>query len=135
MTTNRTDLKPGDKYRDVDGDIWTVDENGRVFYLFDNGRNIPFSSVDREIGPLTKLEGEEHHVPDYYLFPGGVQVIDISRHLTSNAGQAVQYIARSSRIDGVTKGDPLPDLYKARDMLADEIERLELAADRANEAA
>ena len=60
---------------------------------------------------------------DYYKF-GKVQVIDISRHLTSNAGQALQYIARSSRIDGNNKGDTVRDLQKAIDFLRDEIGRL-----------
>lgn len=60
---------------------------------------------------------------DYYKF-GDVQVIDISRHLTSNAGQALQYIARSSRLDGNNKGDTVGDLCKAIDFLRDEIGRL-----------
>lgn len=60
---------------------------------------------------------------DYYKF-GDVQVIDISRHLTSNAGQALQYIARSSRLDGNNKGDTVGDLCKAVDFLRDEIGRL-----------
>lgn len=63
-------------------------------------------------------------VPEYYRF-GGVQVIDISRHLSSNGGQAVQYIARATRLDGRVKGDSLADLRKAADMIADEIERIE----------
>lgn len=60
---------------------------------------------------------------DYYKF-GDVQVLDISRHLTSNAGQAVQYIARSCRLDGNNKGDTVGDLCKAVDFLRDEIGRL-----------
>lgn len=60
---------------------------------------------------------------DYYKF-GDVQVLDISRHLTSNAGQALQYIARSSRLDGNNKGDTAGDLRKAIDFLRDEIARL-----------
>ena len=60
---------------------------------------------------------------DYYKFDN-VQVIDISRHLTSNAGQALQYIARSSRLDGNNKGDTEADLRKAIDFLHDEIGRL-----------
>ena len=60
---------------------------------------------------------------DYYKF-GDVQVIDISRHLTSNAWQALQYIARSSRLDGNNKGDTVGDLCKAVDFLRDEIGRL-----------
>lgn len=61
---------------------------------------------------------------DYYKFPGGFEVLDISRHLTSNSGQAVQYIARSSRLDGNNKGEVVRDLEKAIDMIADEIRRV-----------
>ena len=61
---------------------------------------------------------------DYYRFPGGFEVLDISRHLTSNAGQALQYIARSSRLDGNNKGDTVGDLCKAIDFLRDEIGQL-----------
>lgn len=64
---------------------------------------------------------------DYYKF-GDTQVWDISRHLTGNAAQAVQYIARSCRLDGLNKYADLvkriEDLDKARDMLLDEIYRL-----------
>lgn len=51
--------------------------------------------------------------PEHYQFPGGAQVIDISEHLTANAAQALQYIARSSRIDGKNKGNTIEDLTKA----------------------
>lgn len=60
---------------------------------------------------------------DYYKF-GKVQVLDISRHLTSNAGQAVQYIARSCRLDGNNKGEVEADLRKAIDFLTDELDRI-----------
>ena len=60
---------------------------------------------------------------DYYKF-GKVQVLDISRHLTSNAGQAVQYIARSCRLDGNNKGEVESDLRKAIDFLKDELKRV-----------
>lgn len=60
---------------------------------------------------------------DYYKF-GKVQVLDISRHLTSNAGQAVQYISRSCRLDGNNKGEVEADLRKAIDFLKDELDRI-----------
>lgn len=63
--------------------------------------------------------------PDHYQLPGGIQVIDITEHLTSNAGQAVQYIARSCRIDGRIKDDPVQDLRKAAWFVSREIERIE----------
>lgn len=61
--------------------------------------------------------------PAYYQFPGGLQPLHLSRHLTSNAGQAVQYLARSSRLDGVSKGQDEDDLNKALDFIRDEIDR------------
>lgn len=61
--------------------------------------------------------------PNHYLFPNGVEVIHLSRYLTSNAGQAVQYIARSSRLDGQIKDDPVQDLRKAIRFLEDEVAR------------
>ncbi len=63
--------------------------------------------------------------PNVYQFPNGVEVKDISAHLTSFGGQAVQYIARATRLDGVVKGLPIQDLYKAIELLKWEAERLE----------
>lgn len=63
--------------------------------------------------------------PDHYKFPGGAEVRRISEWLTCNIGQAVQYLARSSRIDGNNKGDAREDLEKARRFIDFELERLE----------
>lgn len=63
--------------------------------------------------------------PAYYQF-GDVEVLDISQHLTGNAAQVVQYVCRSSRLDGNTKGEDVADLHKARDFLDREILRREL---------
>lgn len=62
--------------------------------------------------------------PDHYRFPNGAAVKDISGWLTANSAQALQYIARSSRIDGVNKGDTVEDLKKAIKFLEFELERL-----------
>lgn len=63
--------------------------------------------------------------PSVYQFPDGVEVRDISAHLTSFGGQAVQYIARATRLDGIVKGLPVQDLKKAIQLLEWEVERLE----------
>lgn len=63
--------------------------------------------------------------PAYYAFPGGVRVHQISGHLTSFGGQALQYIARSTRLDGQNKGDTAENLRKAIRFLNLEIERIE----------
>ena len=112
----------GDKYCDRFGRVWTVNQ---AWELQSGGDADTWSTIETNRGPLILVA--DAAPPNYYQFPGGVQVIDITRHLTSNAGQAVQYLARSSRIDGVSKDDPLRDLYKARDMVLDEIARLEAA--------
>lgn len=61
---------------------------------------------------------------NYYEFPGGIQAIDIARHLTGNASHAVCYIARSCRLDGNNKGEVESDLRKAIDFLKDELDRI-----------
>lgn len=73
--------------------------------------------------------GDGQTDPDvpYYQF-GDVQVKDISQHLTSLGGQALQYVARSTRLDGNNKGEQVKDLKKAIDLIRWEIERLERQA-------
>ena len=65
--------------------------------------------------------------PDYYQFPYGIEPILISRHLTSNGGQILNYVARSTRLDGKNKHDiegRISDLNKLIDLAYDEIDRL-----------
>lgn len=62
--------------------------------------------------------------PAYYVLPNGVETKQVTQWLTSAGGQAVQYIVRATRIDGVVKGDPVEDLRKARTWLDTEIHRL-----------
>lgn len=63
--------------------------------------------------------------PSYYDFPGGVEVRQISAHLTGFGAQALQYVARATRLDGKNKGDVVSDLTKAIDFIRWEIERIE----------
>lgn len=66
------------------------------------------------------------NAPDYYKFPHGVQVTDITSHLNSNGGQAAGYVIRSTRIDGQNKEeDPRESLRKAIDLIQMEIYRLD----------
>lgn len=62
--------------------------------------------------------------PSYYDFPQGIEVRHISAHLTSFGGQALQYVARATRLDGRNKGNPIEDLTKALDFIQWEIDRL-----------
>lgn len=65
--------------------------------------------------------------PEYYQgFTGTVELIDITENLSFNGGNAVKYIARSTRVDGVKKHEnPITDLRKAIWYIEREIERLE----------
>ena len=91
----------------------------------DSGEDLGYVLVEEE--PAEEVEGEENNQlsPNVYQFPNGVEVKDISAHLTSFGGQAVQYIARATRLDGVVKGLPVQDLYKAIELLKWEAERME----------
>ncbi|QIS05900.1 hypothetical protein F5X71_29540 [Nocardia brasiliensis] len=63
--------------------------------------------------------------PSYYQgFSNGAQMIDITENLTPNAAQAVQYIGRSSRMDGNNKGDVTEDLNKALWFITRELGRI-----------
>ena len=77
-----------------------------------------------DIAAAREARKEPGRIPNYYLMPNCVEVKEIARYLTSNGGQAVQYIARATRTDGIIKGNPINDLEKARDMIEDEINRL-----------
>ena len=71
------------------------------------------------------IEGVEH--PEHYEFPGGVEVIDIARHLNFNRGNVVKYAARAGEKmePGLTKKQvTLKDLNKAMEYLKDEIDRV-----------
>lgn len=63
--------------------------------------------------------------PNHYKFPNGVETRAISQYLTSFGGQALQYVARATRLDGQNKGDEVEDLKKAIKFIEWEIERLE----------
>ncbi|WMI33940.1 hypothetical protein SEA_ERENYEAGER_69 [Microbacterium phage Erenyeager] len=65
--------------------------------------------------------------PSYYEFPGGHEVRHISAHLTGFGSQALQYVARSTRLDGKNKGDTVENLQKAVRFLEWEIERIKAA--------
>lgn len=64
--------------------------------------------------------------PEYYIFPSGVETIDVSENLSSLGGQIVQYVVRSTRIDGKNKGNRVEDLEKAEKLLQRELRRVKL---------
>lgn len=92
----------------------------------DEGIRIYIWTDEEEDYSATLVEPAEDAVsPSYYRFPGGVEVKEISGHLTSFGGQALQYIARSTRLDGNNKGDVIENLQKAIQFLQWEIERVQ----------
>lgn len=140
-----TEFKVGDRVRltgsewgkwGLSGDIVTIaaitgpgeytfsDKDGSKLYIWTGS-----GQLVRDWG-AELVEGAEPDEPDaisptYYQFPGHVEVRDISAHLTSFGGQALQYIARSTRLDGNNKGDPVENLKKAVAFLEWEIQRFE----------
>lgn len=78
-------------------------------------------------GPLSFIvDGSVDMVnrPPHYKFSNGAEVIDITENLTYNGGNAVKYLARSTRQDGQNKGNVLEDLRKAEFYVRREIERI-----------
>ena len=66
--------------------------------------------------------------PKHYKdgWSNGAELVEITENLTSNGGQAVQYIARSTRLDpSLNKGNTVEDLEKAIWLCKREIERVE----------
>lgn len=65
--------------------------------------------------------------PDHYKkgWSDEAELISITENLTGNGAQAVQYIARSTRLDQkLIKGDPIEDLEKALWFVSRELKRL-----------
>jgi len=69
---------------------------------------------------VTPTPGKDEVNPSHYGFPGGVQVIDITKHLDFLAGNVVKYVCRAG-----LKGDKLTDLRKAKQYLEWLIEKEE----------
>lgn len=83
-----------------------------------------FSLVERVSNKKAETVENNAVSPNVYKFPKA-EVRDISAHLTSFGGQAVQYVARSTRLDGLVKGNPAQDIEKAIQVLQWELERLQ----------
>lgn len=115
----------------IRGNEYTVqsEQNGfgcQKIVLSENG--LGYDADKFELAPVGNPDDSEVGdaiSPGYYQFPNGVWVRQISSYLSSNGGQAVQYIARSTRLDGNNKGEPVENLRKAIKFLEWEIERLE----------
>ena len=103
--------------------VWNGEDTAVRWDGYDYGAN-PDNHHYAHSRDLELVEEADPTSPSHYAFPGGAEVIDISQWLTSNAAQALQYIARSSRIDGKNKGDTVEDLLKAKVFIDFELKRL-----------
>lgn len=61
--------------------------------------------------------------PAHYTWLGGIEVIDITEHLSFTLGNVVKYVLRADH-----KGKPVEDLEKAAWYLAREIDRRKRSA-------
>ena len=137
-----TKFKVGDRVRPINGTFKWVEGGGVVVPLekedgfaqagedtavrwdeYDYGDD-PGNYHYAKSSNLEPLAEADPTSPDHYKFGSGAEVLDISQWLTSNAAQALQYIARSSRIDGKNKGDTVEDLRKAKVFIEFELKRL-----------
>lgn len=80
-------------------------------------------TVCRLDAPVNESEPDAIN-PQHYQFQGGVEAIDLAKHLSFALGNVVKYVARAGRKPGV---DALEDLDKAANYLRIERERLEKA--------
>jgi hypothetical protein len=80
---------------------------------------VPDAKKTDSVGPVAAAQHDPVKRPEHYTF-GGVEVIEITKHLSFCLGNVVKYCARAGR-----KGDALEDLQKAKKYLDYEIARLE----------
>lgn len=66
----------------------------------------------KKVDEILEELGEGPTSPGHYKFPGGVQVIDITRHLGFLEGNVIKYVARAGR-----KENRREDLLKAKQYL------------------
>lgn len=128
---SNTKFKTGDRVRWVghgtpdEGRIQSISDAGIYFdWRNDAGDGGYFDWSEWSDVNLELIEDNDPVSPNHYRFPGGAEVISISEHLTSNGGQAVQYIARATRLDGQIKGNAIEDLEKSLFFIQREIDRL-----------
>lgn len=87
--------------------------------------NVKGIASSQRLDELTELLTHDPVDPKHYQFPSGVEVRQISGYLTGFGSQALQYVARATRMDDGNKGDRIEDLRKSIKFIEWEIERLE----------
>lgn len=115
-------------FRTSDGSEVFLAKIGEMGYAsyFDENDDWTVEVVDYGNGGV--IDSPEHDAvdhPQYYVLPNGAETIDITQWLSGAGAQAVQYIVRATRIDGIVKDKPVEDLRKAIYWLNIELNRLE----------
>lgn len=114
------EFKVGDRVRHVDDGDGSIGDGkvvrvGRSMVTVDwfndsLDRKIPRDDIELVEDQPNRTNYEQDAVdPGHYKFPGGAEVIDITRHLGFLEGNVIKYVARAGR-----KSDRLSDLLKAR---------------------
>lgn len=97
-----------DDYAGMTGEVARFTGNEYVVLVDGTGEDLLFKE-----DKLMVIPSEYPAVdPGHYSYPGGAQVIDITRHMGFLEGNVIKYVARAGR-----KGDKLEDLLKARKYL------------------
>lgn len=116
----RVAVTTNDTFGGMTGEITEPTESGYWVHIDGDPKPIFFAEDELMVTPSEYPAVD----PGHYKF-GDVEVRQISGHLTSFGGQALQYIARATRLDGKNKGDAIEDLKKSLRFIQWEIERLE----------
>ncbi len=77
--------------------------------------------LEQELNPPPQISDVVNHPAHYNSHPSGIEVIEITRWMNYNRGNAVKYILRAGL---KPETDEILDLEKARWYLSDEIARL-----------
>lgn len=78
------------------------------------------AEVTTEAPAIAPIAEDAINPAHYRKHPSGIECIEVTRHMTFNAGNAIKYIWRH-----LDKGDPIENLKKAQWYINDEIARLE----------
>lgn len=76
-------------------------------------REIKRVKSSEDVSSEVKKDKDAINPGHYRGFTNGTQVIDVTKFMNFNGGNAMKYLARSCRLDGSNKGAVLEDLNKA----------------------
>ena len=108
-------------------DSYVITDSDRVI----SAENCYSSFKDLQTAILQSAKKDKVNHPPHYTWlkdKCGIEVIDITRHMNFNLGNAIKYILRSGKKDEIgyeTIQKAIEDLQKASWYLNDEIKRLE----------